>query len=168
MKAGLSDVLLFVIPFFVYLSIFQQSYPIPTYESRDWVMCCSLWFLSLVFFKSIFQQSPPMSRDWVMCCLCDLFQFYSYIFQQSYPFPPMQGLSDVLLFCDSSLCLVLRVFSTVLPISTLKAGIEWCAALCDFLLVWFKSIFQQSTHSTYESRDWVMCCSFVIPSCVWS
>jgi hypothetical protein len=36
MKAGLSDVLLFVIPFFVFglKSIFQQSHPI-TYESRD-------------------------------------------------------------------------------------------------------------------------------------
>jgi hypothetical protein len=28
-------------------------------------------------------------------------------------------------------------FSTVPPISPMKAGIEWCAALCDsFLCVW--------------------------------
>jgi hypothetical protein len=38
-KAGLSDAA-FVIPFFVFglKSIFQQSHPISTYESRDWVM----------------------------------------------------------------------------------------------------------------------------------
>jgi hypothetical protein len=94
-------------------SIFQQSYPISTYESRDWVMCCSLWFLSLCF-KSIFQQSYPIptyeSRDWVMCCSF-VIPFFTFglksIFQQSHQFLPM------------------------------KAGIEWCAALCDsFLYVW--------------------------------
>jgi hypothetical protein len=40
-KQGLSDVLLFC-DYMCLESIFQQSYPIP--QSRDWVMCCSLWF----------------------------------------------------------------------------------------------------------------------------
>jgi hypothetical protein len=57
----------------------------------------------------------------------------------------------------------LRVFSTVLPILPMKAGIEWCAALWWFLsLCLVLKYFQQSTISTYD-RDWVMCCSFVIP-----
>jgi hypothetical protein len=87
------------------LRVFSTVLP-NTYESRDWVMCCSLWFLY-------------------------------------------------------SLCLVLEYFQQSYPIST--AGIEWCAALCDsFRLV--LEYFQQSYPiSTYESRDWVMCCSFVIP-----
>jgi hypothetical protein len=45
MKAGLSDVLLFVIPFvFGLKSIFQQSHPISTYESglSDVALCDSL------------------------------------------------------------------------------------------------------------------------------
>jgi hypothetical protein len=59
-------------------SIFQQSYPILTYESRDWVMCCSFvpffTFGLRVFFNSP-TQFLPMSRDWVMCCLCDFFHY---------------------------------------------------------------------------------------------
>jgi hypothetical protein len=70
-----------------------------------------------------------------------------------------QGLSDVLLFCDP-FTFGLRVFSTVLPNSTYESR-DWCAALCDFLCL--QSIFQQSHPIPPMSRDWVMCCSFVIP-----
>jgi hypothetical protein len=62
-KQGLSDVLLFVIPFFTFglKSIFQQSYPISTYEA-GLVMCCSFVIPFFVFgLKSIFQQSYPIS-----------------------------------------------------------------------------------------------------------
>jgi hypothetical protein len=64
-----------------------------------------------------------------MCCSFVIPVFES-IFQQSYPIPTYKaGISDVLLFCDST---VLKYFSTVLPNSTYKAGIEWCAAFfCD-------------------------------------
>jgi hypothetical protein len=59
-------------------------------------------------------------------------------FQQSYPFPPIkQELSDVLLFCDY---FVLESFFQQSYNSTYKAGIEWCAALCDSMCL---SIFQQ-------------------------
>jgi hypothetical protein len=52
--------LLFVIPFFVFGLgyIFQQSYPIPTYESRDWVMAAFFvipFFVCLVL--RVFSQS---------------------------------------------------------------------------------------------------------------
>jgi hypothetical protein len=93
-----------------------------------------LWFLSLRFLE-YFSTVPPTStyesRDWVMLLLCDFFLYVCLksIFQQSHPISPM------------------------------KAGIEWCAALLWFLCVW-SCIFQQSYPiSTYESRDWVMCCS---------
>jgi hypothetical protein len=100
-KQGLSDVLLFCDSFLLclVLRVFSTVLPISTHESRDWVMCCSLWF-SCVWSYECFFNSPTQ-------------------------FLPMKAGSDVL-FCDF-LCLVLRVFSTVLPNSYL-----W-------------------------SRDWVMC-----------
>jgi hypothetical protein len=77
-KQGLSDVLLFVIPFFVFglKSIFQQSYPI-LYLSRDWVMCCSLWFLSRLVLEYFSTVLPllPWKQDWVMLLLCDSFLY---------------------------------------------------------------------------------------------
>jgi hypothetical protein len=58
------------------------------------------------------------------------------IFQQSHPISTYKaGLSCSLWFL--SLCLVLRVFFNSPTHPTYKAGIEWCAALCDsFLCVW--------------------------------
>jgi hypothetical protein len=106
-KQGLSDVLLFLwfLSLCLVLGIFNSP-AISTYESRDWVMCCSLWFLSLCLVLEYFQQSYPIStyesRDWVMCCsfLIPFFVFgLKSIFQQSYPFLPMKaGIGDVLLF----------------------------------------------------------------------
>jgi hypothetical protein len=122
-------------------SIFQQSYPISTYESRDWVMCCSLWFLSLCF-KSIFQQSYPIptyeSRDWVMCCsfvIPSLRLVLRVFFNSPTNFYLWkQGLSDVLLFVIPFFVFGLKsIFQQSHPILPMKAGIEWCAALCDFL-----------------------------------
>jgi hypothetical protein len=98
----------FVIPLCLILRVFFNS-PTHSHLSRDWVMCCSLWFLSLCWVLEYFQQSypfPPISREgWVMCCslwfLSCVFSDKS-IFQQSTQFLPIkQGLSDVLLFCDS-------------------------------------------------------------------
>jgi hypothetical protein len=45
-----------------------------------------------------------------------------------------QGLSDVLLFVISFLRLVLEYFFSPTQFLPMKAGIEWCAALCDFFL----------------------------------
>jgi hypothetical protein len=150
-------------------SIFQQSYPISTYESRDWVMCCSFVIPFFVFgLKSIFQQSYPISTyesriEWCAALLWFFFlrlvlEYFSTVLPNFYLWK--QGLSDVLLWFLSRL--VFRVFfQQSYPISPMKAGIEWCAALCDsFFTFGLKSIFQQSYPiSTYESRDWVMCCS---------
>jgi hypothetical protein len=165
MKAGIEWCCSFVIPFLFGLkSIFQQSYPIPTYESRDW--CAALlWFLSCVCLR-VFFNSPTQ-------------------------FSPMKaGLSDVLLFCDSSLRFVLRVFFNSLtqfylwkqdwvmccslwflslrlvlrvffnsPTQFLpKAGIEWCAALLwfPFFVFGLKSVFSTVPPNFYLCRDWVM------------
>jgi hypothetical protein len=48
---------------------------------------------------------------------------------------------------------------------TMKAGIEWCAALCDFLplCLVLRVFFNSPTHSYLWKQRWVMCCSFVIP-----
>jgi hypothetical protein len=105
------------------------------------VMCCSLWFLSFVWSK-IFFNSPThhQSRDWVMCCsLWFLLRLVLRVFQQSHPILPM------------------------------KAGIEWCAALCDsFLYVW-SYIFNSPTQflPMKAGIEWcaALCDSFL---CVWS
>jgi hypothetical protein len=103
-----------------------------------------------------------------MCCsdspfLCLVLR----VFQQSYPFPPIkQGLSDVLLFCDSFLVFVLRVFfNSPTQFPPIKQGLsDVLLFVIPFFVFGLKSIFQQSYPiPTYESRDWVMCCSFVIP-----
>jgi hypothetical protein len=39
----------------------------------------------------------------------------------------------------------------------MKAGIKWCAALCDYVLEYFSTVY-----NSHWSRDWVMCCSFLI------
>jgi hypothetical protein len=159
-KQGLSDVLLFVIPFFVFglKYFFQQSYPISTYESRDWVMCCSLWFLSLRLVLRVF--STPNFYLWA-------------------------GLSDVLLLCDSFLYVwfqsifqqfvlpdslpLKRVFSTVLPKFYLwKQGLSDVLLFVIFLTFGLRVFFQSYPISTYESRDWVMCCSLWFSFYVWS
>jgi hypothetical protein len=76
-KQGLSDVLLFLIPFFVFgLRVFStvlQFLP----ESRSWVMC-SLWFLSLCLVLRVFFNSPtqflPESRR-----LSDVLPFWFFL-----------------------------------------------------------------------------------------
>jgi hypothetical protein len=138
--------------FRVWKSIFQQSYPIPTYEAGIKVMCCSF-----VITCGIFQQSYPIPIE-----LSDVLLFVIpcvSIFQQSYPIPTYEGLSDVLLFCDY---IVLEYFSTVLPNSHLWSRIEWCAALLWLHVLEY--FFNSPTQFTYKA-DWVMCCSFVI-TCV--
>jgi hypothetical protein len=56
----LSDVLLFVILFFVLMSYFSTVYPIPPIK-QGLVMCCSFVIPFFVFgLKSIFQQSYPI------------------------------------------------------------------------------------------------------------
>jgi hypothetical protein len=79
---------------------------------------------------------------------------FSRVFQQSYPVPTYE--MDIF-------------FQQSHPISPMKAGIEWCAALCDPSFVCLREYFSTVLPiSTYESRDWVMCCSFVISLYVWS
>jgi hypothetical protein len=109
-KQGLSDVLLFVIPFFVFglKSIFNS--PTNSYLwKQGLVMCCSLWFLSLCLSKSIFNsptQFLPMKAgiEWCAALVIPFFVFGLRVFFNSPQFLWKQGLSDVLLFCDSFLC----------------------------------------------------------------
>jgi hypothetical protein len=80
-----------------------------------------------------------------MCCSFVIPFFVFGIFQQSYPISTYEGLSDVLLFCDSFLYVWLRYFQQSLPNFYLKAGLSDVLLLCDsFLLFGLKSIFQQS------------------------
>jgi hypothetical protein len=132
-KAGIEWCAAFVIPFIVFglKSIFQQSYPIPTYKAGiEWCCSCDSF---IVFGLRVFFNSPTHShlkRDWVMCCsvipfLCLVF------FQQSYPTLPIK--QDWVMCCSFVILsrLVLRVFFNSPTHPTYKAGIEWCAALCD-------------------------------------
>jgi hypothetical protein len=107
-----------------------------------------LWFLSLRLVLRVFFNSPTSSS------------YEKSIFNSPTQILPMKaGIEWCAALCDSFFTFVLEYFSTVLPILPMKAGIEWCAALCDsFLYVWsyFSTV---PPNSTYESRDWVMCCS---------
>jgi hypothetical protein len=78
---------------------FQQSHPIPTYKAGIKVMCCSLWLHVLEFiFPPTLTYKAGIKVMLLFVITCES------IFQQSYPIPPIkQGLSDVLLFCDSML-----------------------------------------------------------------
>jgi ABC-type transport system involved in multi-copper enzyme maturation permease subunit len=131
-----------VIPFFVFglKSIFNSPTVPISYESRDWVMCCSLWFLSVFGLKSIFNSPTHFylwKQDWVMCCsFCDSFLcVWSYIFNSPTQFLPMKaGLSDVLLFVIPFFVFGLRVFFFNSPNSYL-----WKQGLSDVLPLWFLS-----------------------------
>jgi hypothetical protein len=50
----------------------------------------------------------------------------------------------------------------------MKAGIEWCAALLWFLLVFGLKDFSPHPISTLWKQDWVMCCSCDSFLYVWS
>jgi preprotein translocase subunit SecG len=90
------------------LRVFFNSPTHSTYESRDWwcaALCDSFGF----GLKSIFQQSTqflPMSRLvmllflWFLS-LCLVLEYFSTVLPN---LPMKAGLSDVLLFCDSFLC----------------------------------------------------------------
>jgi hypothetical protein len=157
MKAGIEwCAALFCDSFRLVLKYFFNSPTISTYESRDWVMCCSLWFLSLrlvlEYFSTVLPISTYESRDWVMCCsfVIPFFTFGLKKFFNSPTILPMAELSDVLLFCDSFLyVLVLRVFFKAVPlVSTvryfqqsykfyLKQELSDVLLFCDsFLYVW--------------------------------
>jgi hypothetical protein len=171
MKQGLVMCCSFVIPFFVFgLKYFQQSYPISTYEA-GWVMCCSFVIPFFTFGLRVFFNSPtqflPMKAgiEWCAALLWFLYVLVLEYFSTVLQFLPMKaGIEWCAALCDSFLYVWSEYFSTVLQFLPMKAGIEWCAALLWFLsLFGLKSIFNSPTISTYESRDWVMCCSFVIP-----
>jgi hypothetical protein len=156
-KQGLSDVLLFFV--ITCQSIFQQSC-----HFLQGLRCAVLWLHVLEYFSTVLPNSHLWSRDWVMCCSF-VIPCVGLIFQQSYPIPTKQGLSDVLLLwlhvleyfqqsypiptyesrdwvmCCSFVITRVRVFSTVLN-STYKAGIEWCAALLWFLVLEYFSVLQ--------------------------
>jgi hypothetical protein len=127
-------------------------------------MCCSLWFLSLCLVLRVFSTVLQFPTTWKaegLCCVL-WFPFFVLVleyFQQSYPLPMKAGIEwCAALLWFLSLCLVLRVFSTVLQF--LPMTVEWCAAL------WFLSLrlsLRFNPTISPESRDWVMCCSFVIP-----
>jgi hypothetical protein len=82
-------------------------------------MCCSFVIPVLCLVLRVFFHIPPIptaKQDWMMLSLCDSFIVFD----------------------------VLEYFSTVLPNSTYKAGIEWCAALLWFSLCLVLEYFQQS------------------------
>jgi hypothetical protein len=205
-KQGLSDVLLFVIPFFVFgLRVFfnspTQFLPIKagiewcaallwflslclvlrvfstvlpnTYESRDWVMCCSLCdsFISLCLVLEYFQQSYPISTAGIEWCaaLCDFFRLVLRVFSTVLPnfYLWKQGLSDVLLFCDSFLCGLKSIFNSPTQFLPMKAGI---GVLPLWFLFWFglKSIFNSPTQFLPMKQGLVMCCSLWFLSLCWS
>jgi VanZ family protein len=101
------------------LEYFSTVLPNSYLWSRDWVMCCSLWFT--------FSPTPTYKAGIkVMCCSLwfHVLEYFSTVHLPTYE----AGIKDVLL---SLWFHVLEYFSTVPAISTYKAGIEWCAALCD-------------------------------------
>jgi hypothetical protein len=123
----------FVIPFFcLVLGIFFNSPTIPTIKQG--LSDVLLFVIPFVFdLESIFQQSYPIPTYKAgllsdVLLFCDSFLCLSIFFNSPTQFPPKQGLSDVLLFVIPFLCLVLEYFQQSYPIPTYKAGIE-CAAL---------------------------------------
>jgi hypothetical protein len=130
--------------------VFSTVYPIPTYKV-EW--CAALFWLHVLEYFSTVLPIPPISRDWVMCC--SLWLCVWSIFN-SLPNSHLWSRDWVMCcsFCDS---LCLSIFNSP-TIPTYKAGIEWCAALWFLVLEYFSTVLQFP-----QSRDWVMCCSFVIP-----
>jgi hypothetical protein len=118
-------------------SIFQQSYPIPTYESRDWVMCCSFVIPFFVFgLKSIFNLVLHLKAGLsdVLLFVIPFFTFGLKVFSTVLPNFYLWKLSDVLLFLWFPFFVFgLKVFFNSPTISTYESRIEWCAALCDSL-----------------------------------
>jgi hypothetical protein len=143
-KQGLSDVLLFVIPsVFGLKSIFQQSYPISTYESRSWVMCCSFVIPFFVFGLRVFSTVLISTyKQGLMMCCSFVIPFFTF------------GLRDF--------------FNSPTQFLPMKAGIEWCAALCVPFFVFGLRYFQQSYNFYLWSRlsDVLLFCDSFL--CVWS
>jgi hypothetical protein len=174
-KQGLSDVLLFVIPFFVFgLKYFSTVLPNSYLWKQglsDVLLFCDSFLC--VWIKSIFGPTNFYLWKQVEWCaallwflsLCLVLEYFSTVLPNSYLWK--QGLSDVL-FCDSFLCLVLKYFSTVLPNSTYESR-DWVMC-CSF---WFLSLclvleYFNSPTQFHLCRSWVMCCSLWFLSCVWS
>jgi hypothetical protein len=166
-KQGLSDVLLFVIPFFVFgLKIFFNSpTQFPTYKAGiEW--CAALWIIFWRDSMSIFQQSCPFlpmkaglsdAAPFVILSLCLVLRVFFNSPTQFLPYEKWCALSTlvhlfsthlwkqdwVMAASDSFLTFGLRVFFNSLPNFYLWKQIEWCAVL------WFLScvclrVFQQS------------------------
>jgi hypothetical protein len=109
----------------VWVYFFQQSYPIPTYEAGiEW---CAAFDYVLRYFSTVLQ-FPPIKQG-----LSDVLLFFVItcvrVFSTVLQFPPISRDWGDVLFCDCFLFVITCVIITVLPNSTYKAGIEWCAAL---------------------------------------
>jgi hypothetical protein len=140
MKAGIEWCAALLIPFFVFglKSIFQQSYNFYLWKQGLSDVLLLLFVIPFFVFglKSIFN-SPTIStwsRSWVLL-LCDSFFVFGLksIFNSPTQYLWKQGLSDVLLFCDSFLCVWSGI--RVHPLPTWKQGLVMCF-LDSFLCVW--------------------------------
>jgi hypothetical protein len=143
-KQGLSDVLLFVIPFFVFglKSIFQQSHPIlPMKAGIEWCAAPVILFLTCLVLR-VFFNSPTQFYPWKQG-LSDVLPFViplvfglKSIFNSPTQFLPMKAGIE---WCAAPLITfgLVIFFNSPTQFLPMKAGIEWCAALCDsFLYVW--------------------------------
>jgi hypothetical protein len=171
-EAGIGDVLLFCDSFLcVWSWVFSTVLPNFYLWSRDWVMCCSFVIPFFTFGLRVFSTVLPNFYLWKqglsdVLLFCDSLRFgLKSIFQQSYNFHLWkQGLSDVLLFVIPFFVFGQSIFQQSYNSYLWKQGLSDVLLFCDsFLCLVLRVFFNSPTVSTYESRDWVMCCSFVIP-----
>jgi hypothetical protein len=143
MKQEVSDVLLFVILVFGLKSIFQQSYPfLPMKAGIEW--CAALLWFPLRLVLRVFSTVLPNFYLWKQVEWCAaLVDFFLCVGLKSIFNSPTQFLPEAggwVMCCSfviSFLCLVLKLFSTVLPNSYLwKQGLSDVLFCDSFLYVW--------------------------------
>jgi hypothetical protein len=153
-KQELSDVLLFVIPFFVFgLKIIFNS-PTQFLPMKAGMMC----YLLIPFFtfglKVFFNSLPNFylwSRDWVMCCSFVIPFFGLKVFFNSPTIPTYES-RDWVMCCSFVIPFFvfgLSIFNSPTQFLPMKAGIEWCAALLWFLYLRLFAILVLRVFSTW-------------------
>jgi hypothetical protein len=80
---------------------FNSPTTLPTYKAGDWVMCCSFVLFVLEYFSTVLPNSH-LSRIKDVLLFCDY--MCEYFFNSPTQFPPIAGLSDVLLFVIPFMC----------------------------------------------------------------
>jgi hypothetical protein len=184
MKAGIEWCAAFVISFLVFgLKVFQQSYPIlPMKAGIEW--CAAFVIPFFTFGLRVFFNSPtqflPMKAGIEWCAAFVIFftfvlRVFSTVLPSSYPWksistvPPIphlwkQGLSDVLPFVIPFFTFLRVFFNSPTQSHYYESGIEWCAALCDFLLyVFLRVFFNSPTQFLPTMKAGIDVLLFVIP-----